>query len=76
MGSKPTTGPMDVSHIRFESAVFPTAADLALWESLSEAERLAWLRKREEAAYRSGVADKASKDEIMAEVLAELKDGR
>ena len=69
------TKTIDVSHIKFTSSVFPTDEDVKLWDSLTPEEQEAFLLQEEEAAYRSGVAKNASKEEIMAEVLAEMKNG-
>jgi hypothetical protein len=59
----------DISHIRFSSTVFPTAEDKVLWESLTPEQRLAVLRRDEQAGFESGATDHAS----MAEILAEAR---
>ena len=58
----------DISNIQFTSTVFPTAEDQALWNSLSNEQRLAIIEREEEIAFQSGVAPHESKDEILARV--------
>ncbi len=66
---------IDIETIKFSSTVFPTAEDIALWESLSDQERLAVLTRQEQAAFDSGIAEKASMREILDETRAETKPG-
>ncbi len=63
----------DIDDIRFSSTVFPSAEDLALWESLSNEERLAVIARDEQVAFESGVAEKSAMFEILAETRAEAK---
>jgi hypothetical protein len=63
------TKTIDISGVMFASAVFPTAEDKALWQSLTPEQRLAIVRRDEQAGFDSGVADQAS----MAEILAEAR---
>ena len=65
---------IDVSHIRFSSAVFPTDEDMALWHSLSPEEQRAVILRDIEEGLEGPPAQLASKDEIMAEVLADMPD--
>jgi len=67
--SKP--GALDISQISFASTAFPTEADMTLWRSLSPAEQRALILRDVEEGLRGPAAKKASKDEIMAEALAE-----
>ena len=46
----------DLSHIRFESTVFPTAEDMRLWYSLSAKEQVAVLKRDLDDAEASGTA--------------------
>jgi hypothetical protein len=55
---------------KFDSTVFPTAEDRALWESLSPAERLAVVTQDEDAGAKSGVARNVSLREILEGVRA------
>lgn len=64
---------IDVSHINFDSTVFPTDDDMKLWHSLSPAEQRAVIARKVEEGLQSPPAQKASKAEIMGEVLAEMK---
>ena len=65
--------PIDIEDIKFSSTVHPTAEDRALWESLSDEQRVAIIERDEQAGFDSGVADKASLQEILTETRAELK---
>jgi hypothetical protein len=65
---------VDISRIKFASSVFPTPEDRALWESLTPAQRLAIVERDEEAGFRSGVAQNASLQEMLAEIRAEPKE--
>jgi hypothetical protein len=66
---------IDVSHIKFTSTVFPTDEDMKLWHSLSPAEQNAVIMRDVEQGLKGPPALKASKAEIMGEVLDELKHG-
>jgi hypothetical protein len=63
----------DIEKIRFSSIVFPSAEDLALWENLSNEERAAIIARDEHAAFESGIAEKSTLREILAETRAEAK---
>jgi hypothetical protein len=65
---------LDISAIKFASSAFPTREDKALWEILTPAQRLAIVERDEEAGFRSGVAEKASLQEMLAEIRAEAKE--
>jgi hypothetical protein len=67
------TKTVDISGIRFSSTVYPTAEDQTLWDSLTPEQRMAILVRDEEEAFRSGVAEASSAQEILAEVLAERR---
>lgn len=62
----------DVSKVRFSSKVFPSAADMALWESLSDAEKRAVVKRDEEAGYQSGLAKPESLEARLARVRADM----
>ena len=61
----------DISRVVFSSTVFPTAGDKALWESLTQAEQLAIIRRDEEAGFKSSAVRNASLRELLAEVRTE-----
>jgi hypothetical protein len=61
----------DISEIKFTSTVFPTDEDRKLWESLGPEQRLAVIRHDEQAAFESGIAERASMAEIIAEARRE-----
>jgi hypothetical protein len=65
---------LDISAIKFASSVFPTREDRALWDSLTPAQRLAIVERDEEAGFKSGVAQKASLHDMLAEIRAEAKE--
>lgn len=69
------TDTIDVSRIKFTSTVYPTDEDMALWESLSPAEQHAVIMRDVATGLKGSPASKASKAEIMGEVLDELKHG-
>lgn len=54
---------------KFTSSVFPTAEDRAFWGSLTLEQRLALVRQDEQDGFDSGVAERSS----MAEILAEAR---
>jgi hypothetical protein len=56
---------IDISRIVFSSTVFPTTEDRALWERLDAAQRLAVLRRDEQAGFESGVAENTSMEEVL-----------
>lgn len=64
---------IDVSHIQFSSTVFPTDEDMNLWNGLSPAEQRAVIARKVDEGLNSPPAQKTSKAEIMAEVLAEME---
>ncbi len=65
---------IDVSHIKFSSTAFPTAEDLKLWHSLSEAEKRAIILNDVRQGLDGPVAKNFGKDELVAQVLAEYAD--
>ncbi len=69
------TDTIDVSKINFSSTVFPTDEDMALWHSLSSGEQHAVIMRDVEQGLKGSAALKASKTEIMREVLDDLKHG-
>ncbi len=66
---------IDISNVEFSSTVFPTDEDMKLWESLSPAEQRAAIMRDVKQGLEGPPASKASKAEIMGEVLDELKHG-
>jgi len=64
---------IDVSHIDFESTVFPTDDDMKLWHSLSPAQQRAVIARKVANGLQGPPAQKAGKADIMGEVLAEMK---
>lgn len=64
------TKTIDISHIQFHSAVFPTDEDMALWNSLSAAEQFAIIERSEEAGFQSGKAQTECLKERLARVRA------
>lgn len=65
------TDTMDISSIKFSSTVFPTDEDMAVWNSLTPAQQRAVIMRKVEKGLNGAPASKASKAELMAEVLAE-----
>ena len=64
------TKTVDVSHIRFTSTVFPTEADIELWESLSPEEQRAVVARDLDEAEAGGIAKPESIDQVIARVRA------
>lgn len=64
--------PIDVSHIKFSSSVFPTDQDMRLWHSLSPEEQLAVIVRDEEAGFVSGIARDETLEERLVRVRAEM----
>lgn len=64
---------IDVSHINLTPSVFPTGEDMQVWNTLSPEEQRAVIARKVEEGLNSPPASKATKAEIMAEVLAEMK---
>ena len=62
---------LNASDTRFTSTVFPTAEDMALWESLSPDERRALIAREEEAGANSGIAQ----NESLADRLKRVRSG-
>ncbi|MCP4285690.1 MAG: hypothetical protein GY792_14735 [Gammaproteobacteria bacterium] len=62
---------IDVSHIKFSSAVFPTDEDMELWYSLSSEEQHAVLRRELDEGEASGIAAPETMGELMQRVRAE-----
>lgn len=60
---------LDVSHIRFTSTVFPTAEDIKLWDSLSDAEQWAVTLGR----LNSREANTAAPFESMEEIISRVR---
>lgn len=56
--------------MKFQSAVFPTAEDIKLWESLSPERQRAIIARDLDEAEKSGVAEDVSMDELIARVRA------
>ena len=67
------TKTVDISKVKFSSTVFPTDADMKLWESLTPEQRKAVEIRDEEEGYNSGVAEPKSMDELIAEAKTEMK---
>ena len=67
-----TAKTVNVSHIRFTSTVYPTAQDIALWESLTAEEKRAVIQRELDEAEASGLAPKQSMAEIIAKARADL----
>ena len=63
------TDTIDVSHVNFSSTVMPSAEDIALWESLSEAEQEAVIDRELAEAEASGIA----KPEAMADRIERVR---
>jgi len=66
------TEAIDVSHIEFTSTVYPTEKDMELWHSLSAAEQRAVIMRDVEEALKSGIAEKQSMAEVIAEARTEM----
>lgn len=62
---------IDIPDFRFASTVFPTDEDKALWARLNDEQRHALIERSEQAGFDSGVAERASLREILAEVRTE-----
>ena len=60
----------EVSGARLESPAWPTAADRALWDSLSPEEQRALIALELEEAEKSEPAESASMDDLIARVRA------
>jgi len=56
----------------FSSRVFPTADDMAVWNSLSAAEQRALIERDEEAGFLSGTAEPETLEDRLARVRASL----
>jgi hypothetical protein len=63
---------IDISRIRFSSTVFPSADDIALWDSLSAGEQRAVIARELAEAEAGGLAPKQTMAEIIAEARTEL----
>lgn len=59
----------DVKDIEFTSTVFPSDADITLWNSLSAEERESFIAHAEDSGFRSGVAA----DETLEARLARVR---
>ncbi|MDF1836138.1 MAG: hypothetical protein P1U62_14855 [Alteraurantiacibacter sp. bin_em_oilr2.035] len=59
---------IDVSSVTFSSTVFPSDADMELWNSLSAEEQRAVVRRDLDAAEASGVAEQETAAEILERV--------
>ena len=66
---------VDISKVNFTSTVFPTDADMKLWESLTPEQRKAVEVRDEEEGYNSGIAEQRSIQELIAEAKAEKNGG-
>ena len=62
----------DISKITFTSKAFPTADDMALWDSLSPDEKLAVIERDEEAGFQSGVVELETLEQRFQRVLAKM----
>lgn len=58
----------DISRLLFASSAFPTDEDMALWNSLTPAEKHAVVLRDEEAGFQSGVAKAETLNERLARV--------
>lgn len=67
------TDTIDVSHIELTPSVFPTDEEMQQWNALSAEEQRALIARKVDEGLQSPPASKATKAEIMAEVLAEMK---
>ena len=54
------TAALNISRLTFTSAVFPTADDIALWDSLSDSEKYALIMADEAQGFESGYAEDES----------------
>lgn len=66
------TKTVDISHLKFNSTVYPTDEDVKLWDSLSSEEQSAILARDLEEAETSGLAPKQTMAEIIAEARIEM----
>lgn len=64
------TKTLDVSRIRFTSTVFPSDADMSLWDSLSVEEQRAVVERDLDDAEASGIAPAESGDRVIERVRA------
>ncbi len=62
---------VDISGIKFSSTVFPTAEDMALWESLTHEQRKAVEARDVEEGYASGLAEPCTMADVIAEARAD-----
>jgi len=62
---------VDISKVQFTSTVFPTDADMKLWESLTPEQRKAVEARDEKEGYNSGISEQRSMQELIAEAKAE-----
>lgn len=58
----------DSAEVSLTSTVFPSAADKALWQSLTEAQRQAIIEKQEQDAFASGPSDQSDLQTLLNEV--------
>ncbi len=65
--SETKTKTVDISKIKFSSTIFPTPEDMKLWESLTDEQRKAIEIRDEEEGFKSGVAERKSMSELIAE---------
>ncbi len=66
---------INLAKIKFSSTVFPTAADIKLWDALSPEEQQAVIVAAEEAGFQSGLAPAESIAQRLARVRAETGRG-
>ena len=66
---------IDVSEVTLSSTVFPTKEDVAVWDSLSPAQREAYIIEAESRGAQSGVAPDETLDARLARVRAEKDAG-
>lgn len=64
---------VDISKVKFNSAVFPTLEDMKLWESLTYEQRKAVEIRDEEEGFGSGAAEPRSMNQLIDEAKADMK---
>lgn len=67
-----STQKTDISGIAFSSTVFPSAEDMALWNSLSAEQQRALIERDEEAGSESGTAEPETLEDRLARVRANM----
>ena len=64
---------VDISNIKFTSAVFPTKEDMKLWESLTPEQKKAVELRDVKEGEASGLAEPCTMADIIAEAKAESR---